>query len=212
MMNVPQFLYVPRINTLGATKLIIETRRQIYWQVVDFFDDRERQDWLENNQHVLQSALAINAHREYPFLLLCIDVREEIDSDRLVKLGNLASDWYAQFYLRNKKLTKPMFDDGDNRAKEYFKHWVWGDNLISQSGAVYLINLEYGVSIKFDYGDAFFASFEDFENSISDVQFLNGERPDEATVEQLVVDAWNFMGLQECIEEGLDFDDEEIFP
>ncbi|MCB9073964.1 MAG: hypothetical protein H6552_00305 [Chitinophagales bacterium] len=70
-----------------------------------------------------------------------------------------------------------------------------------------LINLEQGISIHFNYGDAYFASFEDFENEISDIQFLNGVRPNDETIHKLIIDAWNFMSLQERIEDGFGLDD-----
>lgn len=101
----------------------------------------------------------------------------------------------------------------DQKTKDYFQHWLWSDNIISQEGKLYLINLEYALMVKFDYGDAYFADFEDFESQISDMQFLRGDRPDEEKVHSLLVDAWNFMGIQERIEDGFGLEDinDDIF-
>ncbi len=217
-MKIPQFLYVPRTNTLGTTKLILETRKNVYWQIIEFVDRNSLFAWLRENQLDLSSkANTVTVHNKYPYLLLNIGIKTEVTAERLVKLGEMASDWYAQFYLKNKELSKLKFKEKDNfsdKVKEYFKHWRWGDNLISHNGAMTLINLAYGLSVHFNYGDAFFASFEDFENNISDIQFINGERPNEAKVHELLIDAWNFMSIQEKIEDGFEIeelDDDSIF-
>lgn len=219
-MKIPQFLYVPKVNTIGNEKIIIETRNNIYWQVVEFGSVAEGFDYISNNYEMLERSgvLAMNAHKKYPIVLLCIGYKseKELSSEKLVHIGNMAGDWYAQFFLRNKELSKPKFSPEaslSEKAKEYFKHWVWGDNVLSNPDLLYLINLEYGVMVKFAHADAMWASYEEFANDIADVQFLNGVRPDEATVERLTVDAWNFLAICERIdEEGYASDlDDSIF-
>lgn len=96
------------------------------------------------------------------------------------------------------KLKKVKIENTD----QYF-HWVWGDNLINHPGKVFLINLEYGMSIRIDYGDAYFADFDAFKDELSDVQFLSGARPDDETVENLLINAWNFMSIQERLDEEM---------
>lgn len=218
-MKIPQFLYVPKVNTLGHTKLIIETRHNIYWNVLEFGSVAEGLDYLNNNYDSLDKngVIAINTHQKYPIVLLCIGYMsddEELSAAKIVKIGNMASDWYAQFFLRNKELSKPKFSPEaslSEKAKEYFKHWVWGDNVLSNPDLLYLINLEYGLMIKFNYANTMWASYEEFANDIADVQFLNGVRPDDATVEKLTVDAWNFLGICERIDEDIATDlDEEM--
>ena len=61
--------------------------------------------------------------------------------------------------------------------KIYF-HWLWGDNNIRNDRPNYLINLEYGVSIRFDYSKAMFIDYDTFYENIADIQFLSGKRPD----------------------------------
>ncbi len=80
-----------------------------------------------------------------------------------------------------------------------YLHFVWGENNISQPGQqTYIIKLDPpAVSIRFDYAQGMFASFEEFYENIADVQFLTGERPDEEEVESILIDAWNFMALEE---------------
>lgn len=96
-----------------------------------------------------------------------------------------------------------------NISKKYY-HWLWGDNNIRNDKPNYLINLEIGVAIKFDYSDSMYADYDDFYNGIADVQFLYGKRPNNFKIETILTDAYNFI----CIEERLlemdleDFEDE----
>ena len=63
-MKIPQFLYVPRINTLGHEKIIIETRHSIYWQVLDFGSITERSQYIDDNQDIMSDwgMLSANIH------------------------------------------------------------------------------------------------------------------------------------------------------
>lgn len=80
---------------------------------------------------------------------------------------------------------------------EKYHHWLWGENNLRSDRPNYLINLEEGLSIRFDYGDSMFASYEDFYESIADVQFLSGHRPDDERIEELKREAWNYLCLEE---------------
>lgn len=93
-----------------------------------------------------------------------------------------------------------------NNHDKYF-HWLWGENKLRDDEPEYLVNLEHGVSIRFDMGDAYDASYEDFYGSIADVQFLSGQRPDKEKLEEILTDAWNYL----CLEERKldEFDDDE---
>jgi|SRR5690554_1653313 len=97
-------------------------------------------------------------------------------------------------------------------APEKYKHFVWGENNVSQQvQQTYIIKLDYpACSIRFDYSEGMFASFEDFFNNIADVQFFTGDRPDKEDVQKILIDAWNFMALEEIrLDEDFEnFDDE----
>lgn len=84
-------------------------------------------------------------------------------------------------------------------APENYKHFVWGENNISQDRQqTYIIKLDHpACSIRFDYSEGMFAGFEEFYNHIADVQFFTGDRPEEEEVKEILIDAWNFMGLEE---------------
>ena len=80
--------------------------------------------------------------------------------------------------------------------KDKYFHWIWGENKLREDSPEYLINLEIGVSIRFDSSLAMFASFEEFYKEIADVQFIY-ERPSDAQVERVLIEAWNYLALEE---------------
>jgi len=87
--------------------------------------------------------------------------------------------------------------------EEKYFFWLWGENNIRSDHPNYLINLEIGVSIRFDYSQGFFSSYEEFYNSIADVQFIYGTRPDDPVeLERILTDAWNYMAIEERLLEG----------
>ncbi|MBS9775724.1 MAG: hypothetical protein KGV57_01370 [Fusobacterium sp.] len=105
--KIPQFLYVPRVNTLESNtdKFIIETRKFIMWKI-DLFDSYKKAvDFViksEKDEEEEQEG-TITVHKKYPIVLTCIKIENNITMKRLVKLGTLACDWYVQFYLKENK-------------------------------------------------------------------------------------------------------------
>ncbi len=89
-----------------------------------------------------------------------------------------------------------------------YYHWLWGNNNLRPDRPNYLINLEYGVSIQFAE-DAQYADWEEFYASAADIQFLTGERPDQEQVEILMIEAWNFLCLEERLLEELEEEETE---
>lgn len=87
-------------------------------------------------------------------------------------------------------------------SKKYF-HWLFGENILRDDKPTYLINLEIGVSIRFDYDEAFFIDYEAFFNNVADVQFIYGSRPDDEEIQVILTDAWNFLCHVEREEENL---------
>lgn len=79
-----------------------------------------------------------------------------------------------------------------NKGKKYY-HWIYGENIIREDTPTYLLNLEIGVSIRFSYEQGFFMDFDDFFKYVADVQFFYGDRPNEERVEEILIDAWNFL-------------------
>lgn len=75
---------------------------------------------------------------------------------------------------------------------EYY-HWIFGENILREDEPTYLINLEIGVSIRFNYEEGYFKDFDEFFGGIADVQFFYGNRPDDDEVEAILTEAWNFL-------------------
>ncbi len=102
-MTIPRFLYVPRINTLGEDKIILETRKFIFWLVKEFESNLHLNEWHEANEaNLKEEYTTITIHRKYPICLLCLGAKTDIDTEQIVKIGNRAVDWYVQFYLDEK--------------------------------------------------------------------------------------------------------------
>jgi hypothetical protein len=215
-MHIPQFLYVPKIKPENYDRLIIETRNNLKFQIFEFETHGAASQYLLSKEPELKefgSAVAI--HRKYPFFVLCVD-RGNIDKlERVVKLTELASDYYADFYLFNKKISKPVFDKNDTnfqKLEKHFYHWVFGENRIRTDQPTYLINLEFGLSIKFNYADAMFSDYEDFYNRIADIQFLTAVHPSGQELESILIDAYNYLAIEDRIlDDDLKDDFDDIF-
>jgi hypothetical protein len=80
-----------------------------------------------------------------------------------------------------------------------YQHFLFGENNISQKDQqTYVIKLSHPpCSIRFNYLDSIFASYEEFYKNIADVQFFSGERPSDKEVDEILTDAWNFLALEE---------------
>lgn len=93
-------------------------------------------------------------------------------------------------------------------GEEVFLHWIWGENNVIKNRQTYLINLKIGVSIRFNYEEAAFASYEEFVDNVADIQFIYGSRPNKDDVDNILTEAWNFLCAEE-IQLSMDFEDIE---
>lgn len=82
---------------------------------------------------------------------------------------------------------------------EKYKHFVLGENNICETPQTYIVKLSPpSVSIRFTYNEnAMFSNYEDFYKKVADVQFFNNDRPNLKEVEQILIDAYNFLCLEE---------------
>ena len=81
---------------------------------------------------------------------------------------------------------------------EKFKHYFWGENKLFFPDEEYVIKLSFPrMFVRYNVGDAYFASFEEFVTSIAEIQFLDGERPSDKEVQEHMVDIWNYVVLCE---------------
>lgn len=83
------------------------------------------------------------------------------------------------------------------------EHWWYCDNIVNHPGEIGLLRMDFPrvfVLIR-DYAEAYFADFEDFQEHIAEVNFFDPDDRDTADVEGILIDAWNFLSLQEEEEE-----------
>lgn len=99
--------------------------------------------------------------------------------------------------MRNDKVRK--------EAQARSLNWWYCDNIVNEErhGQVGLLKMDFPqcfVLIR-DEADCYFSSFDEFKEHIAEVNYFNpADRSDENT-EGILIDAWNFMALQEEEEE-----------
>lgn len=86
---------------------------------------------------------------------------------------------------------------------EAHKHYWLGENKQHHPDYDVIVRMiDPRVFIKFRVDLAMFAGYDEFYNSIADVQWIDG-KPDKRTQEQILTEAWNFL----CIEDRILEDD-----
>lgn len=91
------------------------------------------------------------------------------------------------------------------------KHYWWGENHQHFDGEETIIKMSYPrVFIRYKLSDAYFADFDEFYNSIAEVQWFDGDEVSEKKKMEIFIEAWNFLAIEErLLEEDLeDMDDE----
>lgn len=95
---------------------------------------------------------------------------------------------------------------------EAHKHYWWGENHQHFDGEETIIKMSYPrVFIRYKVGEAYFSSFEDFFSSIAEVQWFDGDEVSESKKQEIFVEAWNFLAIEErLLEDDLqDIEDED---
>ena len=85
------------------------------------------------------------------------------------------------------------------------EHWWYCDNIVNHPGEVGLLRMDFPrvfVLIR-DEADSYFISFEEFRDHVAEVNFFTPSEREEADIEAILIEAWNFMSLQEEEEERL---------
>jgi hypothetical protein len=96
---------------------------------------------------------------------------------------------------------------------EAHKHYWWGENCQHYPGQETIIKMSFPrVFIRYEVGDAYFASYEEFYNSIAEVQWFDGDELSEKKKEEILIEAWNFLAIEErLLEEDLeDIEDDDF--
>lgn len=93
-----------------------------------------------------------------------------------------------------------------------YVHFYVAENRLCHDGFEFMLHMDFPrCFIKYRLSDGYFASFDEFYGSIADVQWIDGERPDHATQQRILTDAWNFLALDEArLEEDLENMNDDI--
>lgn len=90
------------------------------------------------------------------------------------------------------------------------KHFFLGENKQWFPNEEFIIHLaDPRCFIRFSVELAMFSSFDEFYNSIANVQWIDGKPDNNVTVNRVLTDAWNFLAIEERILENdlEDFED-----
>lgn len=90
-------------------------------------------------------------------------------------------------------------------AIERSQAWWFCENIVNHHGQVALLRMDFPrvfILIR-DYDSCYGESFETFRDNIAEVNFFNPSEREGVDVESLLIDAWNFLSLEEEEEERL---------
>lgn len=93
------------------------------------------------------------------------------------------------------------------------EHWWYCDNVVNHPNTIGLLKMDFPqvfILIR-DYEEAYFASYEDFSHGIAEINFFNPADREDADMEEILIDAWNFLSLSEEEDERLcgEYEEEE---
>ena len=89
------------------------------------------------------------------------------------------------------------------KIPEKFKNFFWGENKLFFPDEEFVIKLSYPrVFVRYNVGESYFSSFDEFFNSIAEVQYIDGKRPSEKEQQEILTDIWNYIALEERILEN----------
>ena len=93
-----------------------------------------------------------------------------------------------------------------------FKHFFWGENKLFFPDEEYVIKLSFPrMFVRYSVGDAYFASFEEFYDNIAEVQWFDGDEISEKKKQEIFIEAWNFLAIEErLLEEDLEEMEDEM--
>ena len=81
---------------------------------------------------------------------------------------------------------------------EEHKYWWWGENHQWYDGEETLIKMSFPrCFIRYKLSEAYFASFDEFIGKIAEIQWIDGEKPSKKEQEKILIEAWNFLAIEE---------------
>lgn len=88
------------------------------------------------------------------------------------------------------------------QAVERSADWWYCDNIVNHVGQIGLLRMSFPqVFILVRNDNELLCSFEEFRDSIAEVNFFDPKDREKADTEEILIDAWNFLALQEEEEE-----------
>jgi hypothetical protein len=96
-------------------------------------------------------------------------------------------------------------------AIERSQYWWYCDNIINHKGMIGLLHMNFPqlFILMRDEDIAYWSGFEEWSREV-EVNFLNPADREDADIESLLIDAWNFLALTEEEEERLAEEREEM--
>lgn len=96
-------------------------------------------------------------------------------------------------------------------AIERSQYWWYCDNIINHQGMIGLLHMNFPqlFILMRDEDIAYWSGFEEWSREV-EVNFLNPADREDADIESLLIDAWNFLALTEEEEERLAEEREEM--
>lgn len=88
------------------------------------------------------------------------------------------------------------------REKDQYSAFFWAENRVTHPGYEYIIHLdEPRCFIKFHLADSMFTTYEQFYESVAEVQWLDGpsSAPEGQELAGFLARAWNYLVLEEEI-------------
>lgn len=179
--GLPRYCYIPYTPSVEGLRLIHDTKLGLYWQVIEFADLQQQAEFAIKQTE--EGGIVL--HKKYPFILNQLNA--PCDAEKALKSGLRASDWYAEIWLRaNKKM---------QRGSTYEHFWMC-DNLIAQDGKIAVIKMDDPqLFVKFN-SDVLFKNYEEFLQII-EIHWISGFKPTAEEAEDALIDAYNFIVLQD---------------
>ena len=85
---------------------------------------------------------------------------------------------------------------------EKFKNFFWGENKIFFPEEEFVIKLCYPrVFVRYTVSKSF-VDYETFKHNVVEIQYLDEERPEEKEQEIILIDIWNYIGIEERLLES----------
>ena len=97
----------------------------------------------------------------------------------------------------------PTNSNTRQQAIETSRHWWLCDNIVNHPGQVGLLRMDFPrvFILMRDYDQAYWADFEAWKADLVEVNFFTPSEREEADLDDILTEAWNFLALEEEEEE-----------